>query len=147
MTTKDQERKALAQIRKIVEGLGENSYIAMAFEGCFEIAEENIDNDFGCSMKNRAEAAEAKLTKANELLELAEAGNNVYENRISGLEVEVEKKNECIEELRKDCSEAKNIAIKNWNCFREQEDRADALEQEIIKLKAKLYDMMMAAAE
>ena len=40
MTTKDQERKALAQIRKIVEGLGEESYIGIAFEGCFEIAEE-----------------------------------------------------------------------------------------------------------
>ena len=33
MTTKDQERKALAQIRKIVESLGENSYVATAFEG------------------------------------------------------------------------------------------------------------------
>ena len=60
MTTKEQERKALAQIRKIVEGLGEGSYIGMAFEGCFEIAEENIENDFGCSMKQRAEAAEKK---------------------------------------------------------------------------------------
>lgn len=56
--TKEQERKALAQIKKIVEGLGENSYIGMAFEGCFEIAEENIENDFGCSMKQRWEAAQ-----------------------------------------------------------------------------------------
>lgn len=58
MTTKEQERKALAQIRKIVEGLGEDSYIGMAFEGCFEIAEENIENDFGCSMKQRADKAQ-----------------------------------------------------------------------------------------
>ena len=27
--------------------------------GCFEVAEENIENDFGCSMKQRAEKAEA----------------------------------------------------------------------------------------
>ena len=60
MTTKEQERKALAQIKKIVESLGEDSYIAAAFEGCFEIAEENIENDFACSMKQRAESAEAK---------------------------------------------------------------------------------------
>lgn len=33
MTTKEQERKALAQIKKIVESLGEGSYIATAFEG------------------------------------------------------------------------------------------------------------------
>ena len=67
MTTKDQERKALAQIRKIVEGLGENSYIGMAFEGCFDIAEENIDNDFGCSMKQRADAAERRFGECLEI--------------------------------------------------------------------------------
>ncbi len=56
--SKEQERKALEEIRKIVGGLGTDSYIAMAFEGCFEIAEDNISNDFGCSMKQRAEKAE-----------------------------------------------------------------------------------------
>lgn len=55
--TKEQERKALEKIRKIVADLGENSYIGTAFEGCFEIAEENIENDFACSMKQRWEAA------------------------------------------------------------------------------------------
>ena len=63
MTTKEQERKALEQIKKIVEGLGENSYIGTAFEGCFEVAEDNIENDFACSMKQRAEAAEKKAAK------------------------------------------------------------------------------------
>ena len=62
MTTKEMERKALEKIRKIVADLGEDSYIGMAFEGCFEIAEENIENDFGCSMKQRAEAAEKKVS-------------------------------------------------------------------------------------
>lgn len=63
--TKEQERKALAQIKKIVESLGKDSYIGTAFEGCFEIAEENIENDFACSMKQRAEkvAAEAEEFK------------------------------------------------------------------------------------
>lgn len=58
MATKDQERKALEKIRKIVADLGECSYIGMAFEGCFEIAEENIENDFGCSMKQKADKAQ-----------------------------------------------------------------------------------------
>lgn len=57
--TKEQELKALAQIKQIVSSLGgAESYVGMAFEGCFEIAEDNIGNDFGCSMKQRAEAAE-----------------------------------------------------------------------------------------
>lgn len=68
MTTKEQELKALAQIKKIVDSLGEDSYIAMAFEGCFEIAEENIQNDWGCSMKQRAESAEKKVEALEKLL-------------------------------------------------------------------------------
>ena len=58
---KEQERKALEQIRKIVEGLGEDSYIGRAFSGCFEIAQENIDNDWGCSLKGKWELSEARL--------------------------------------------------------------------------------------
>ena len=58
MATKEQESKALEQIKKIVEDLGEGSYLAAAFEGCFDVAEENIRCDFGCSMKQRAESAE-----------------------------------------------------------------------------------------
>lgn len=56
MTTKEQELKALEKIRQIVKDLGPDSYIGTAFEGCFEIAEENIENDFACSMKQRVEA-------------------------------------------------------------------------------------------
>ena len=57
IATKDQERAALAKIKKIVEGLGPDSYIGTAFEGCFQDAEENIENDFGFSMKQRLESA------------------------------------------------------------------------------------------
>lgn len=46
MATKDQEREVLQQIKAMVTDLGPNSYIATAFKGVFDIAEENIDNDF-----------------------------------------------------------------------------------------------------
>lgn len=59
--TKDQERDALATIKKLVEDLGPQSYLATAFEGCFQDAEDNIENDFAFSMKARYEAAEEKL--------------------------------------------------------------------------------------
>lgn len=62
MTTKEQELKVLAQIKKLVESLGEDSYVGTAFEGCFEIAETNIENDWACSMKQRAESAEKKVS-------------------------------------------------------------------------------------
>ncbi len=51
ITTKEQERNALEEIRKIVKSLGENSYVATAFAGCFEIAEENIEYDAAYSLK------------------------------------------------------------------------------------------------
>ena len=80
MTTKDQERKALEKIRKIVEELGENSYIGTAFEGCFEIAEENIENDFACSMKQRLETSEKE--NAGLIKSIAE-----YQNKVKSLEM------------------------------------------------------------
>lgn len=140
--TKDQERKALEKIRKIVEELGENSYVGTALEGCFEIAEENIDNDFACSMKQRAEAAEKKA------LTYKEAADNSAISAKNATSAEA-KAYERIKELEKQLLNVKEIssknneqAINNWNKFREQEERADALEQEIIKLKAKLYDLI-----
>lgn len=69
MTTKEQEFKALARIKKIVADLGEGSYIAAAFEGCFEIAEDNIRNDFACSMKQKAELNLAAFQDVSEKYE------------------------------------------------------------------------------
>lgn len=59
--TKEQERKALEKIRKIISDLGEDNYLKMAFDGCFEIAESNIDNDFGESPKDNLECANKKI--------------------------------------------------------------------------------------
>lgn len=87
MTSKETERKALAQIRKIVEGLGENSYIGMAFEGCFEIAERNIENDWGCSMLQRATSAEQKL-------ELSERENKRLNSRVLDLQKTIDNNRE-----------------------------------------------------
>jgi len=79
MTTKEQETKALRQIEKILASLGENSYVATAFEGCLQIAEENIQNDFACSMKQRAEAAEEKAKTLEMVLREAQSATETYE--------------------------------------------------------------------
>jgi len=67
--TKQQERDTLATIKKMVEELGPQSYLATALEGCFEDAELNIENDFGDSYKRRCESAERKLDEATEAIE------------------------------------------------------------------------------
>lgn len=73
--TKEQEHKALENIRKIISDLGENSYLSMAFDGCFEIAESNIDNDFGESMKDNLECAEKKIEQLSYKVEQLQSEN------------------------------------------------------------------------
>lgn len=87
--TKEQELKALEKIKKIVADLGENSYIGMAFEGCFEIAEDNIGNDFGCSMKQRAESSETKAEKYKEMYENALKDYEAEKRTVEELEQKV----------------------------------------------------------
>lgn len=62
--TKEQERKAVEKIRKIINELGQGSYVGIALEGCLEDAESNIENDFADSMKSRLEHSEKRLREA-----------------------------------------------------------------------------------
>ena len=66
IATKDQERKAIEEIRKIVDNLGENSYVGAAMEGILELAEDNIENDFVQSMKESVETAEKRAHELEE---------------------------------------------------------------------------------
>lgn len=77
MTTKEQERQAIEKIRKIVEGLGENSYVGFAMEGVLELAEDNIREDTAYSMKKNAEIAWERADKAEkEILSCGNTGNH-----------------------------------------------------------------------
>lgn len=135
MATKEQEHKALEKIKKIVEELGEDSYIGMALDGCFEIAEDNINNDFACSMKQRWQSAEKETEKFS--LRLKERDNQIEQlkKEIKGLESDRE-------ELAQKCESLSENNTKLWNQYRECQERAELAEMEIIKLKAKLYDLI-----
>lgn len=64
--TKQQERQTLEKIRQMVEELGPDSYLRTAFEGCFQDAEDNIEDDAAYSMKSRWKSSENKLEAANQ---------------------------------------------------------------------------------
>ena len=142
MTTKEQERKALAQIRKIIDGLDAGSYIEIALEGCLEIAEENIENDFAGSMKQRVETAEQeadllrkKLAKQEERLCMQAAELSLTKQ---SMQLEQERANKAWEQNREQYAKLNEqserlVALENRNAV---------LEDEVIHLKAKLYDMM-----
>ena len=78
MTTKAQETKALDQIKEIIAGLGNDSYLAAAFAGCCEDAADNIRDDAAYSMRDRwlnerdrADQLAAKLADAERVVKKA----------------------------------------------------------------------------
>lgn len=142
MTTKEQERKALEQIRKIVEGLGKDSYIGTAFDGCFEIAVENIENDFACSMKERKEAAEAAedglRERVAQLQKTLAEDNAVIERHAKYIDQLEARNNDLLQRLR----QTEETAMENLKSLNSYQTKASQQEEEIIRLKAKLYDLI-----
>lgn len=162
---KQQERDALEKIRKIVEQLGPDSYVGTAFQGCFEIAAENIENDFACSMADKVHRAEADVVRLREANTLAATRVNELENKLAEAEKDYEAAHAAAHEVaaQKDAEiEALKAKIKQiqetarWNGQRcdeeataagEAQRRAEAAEAEVIRLKAKLYDFMVGGAQ
>lgn len=150
MTTKAQERKALEQIRKIVEGLGEGSYLSMAFEGCFEMAESNIDNDFGNSPKEaittlREKYEEAKA-EADDKREAYNLLNERYNEERNNHKSEIEAKDFRIAGIISDRDDWMRSYNEAATERAELSNKVSELEQQVLELKAKLYDYMVNEA-
>lgn len=97
MMTKAEEMKALAKIKKILDEAGENSYIGMAFAGCVQMAESNIENDFGENPQERIESLERKLNNAKEEVE---NWKGAYNALAKTRDIEKEKHQEQLHEMR-----------------------------------------------
>lgn len=143
MASKEQERKALEQIKKIIAGLGERSYVGTAFAGCFEDAEQNIEDDAAYSSLGRAEAAERRELEAREALVKAEAENQKLARKLENAERSYELEvNAHQKELHERCEWAKacNEATGKLELA---EVKIEEQALEIMKLKAKLYDLIL----
>lgn len=155
--TKDQEREALEKIKAILDTLGPDSYVGTAFEGCLEIAEENIENDFACSMKQRVEAVVIENTRLKEKVKeledkLAESEKD-YEAAHAAAHLVADEKDAEIASLKAQVSSLAETG--RWNAEKcdearceagELQQRAEKAEAEVVLLKAKLYDYMTAGA-
>lgn len=106
MTTKEQEREAIKKIRKIVEELGENSYVGFAMDGILELAEDNIREDTAYSMKERAEIAQKDA-------EEAEKENKGLKAEVEDLKKTIEKRGTTISELNTELCNARAEAKAN----------------------------------
>ena len=146
--TKQQERDTLEKIRKMVEQLGPDSYLATTFEGCFSLAAENIENDWACSMADRARRAEKRAAELED--KLAESVKD-YEAAHAAAHAVAEEKDaeiarlktriqELLEDSKRGCESIGELATRAGEAQR----RAEAAEAEVITLKAKLYDLLVA---
>ncbi len=149
MATKAQERTALEKIRKIVEGLGEESYIGQAMDGVLEDAEQNIENDFWNSYRNRYEYVNASFERAeDEIATLKEQNKNLAaEMELAKRTMQDERKraNELASKYNSEKARADAAQLDTQDNAAALENIIKAQELEIIKLKAKLYDMMVGA--
>ena len=77
MVTKEQEREILKNIRLAMAGADPEGYIAAAFDGCCDLAESNIENDFCISYRQELQAEQEKSAKlAAELKDAKEAARS-----------------------------------------------------------------------
>ena len=159
--SKEQECKALERIEAIVKALGEDSYVAWAFKGCFEDALLNITNDFALSMYDRVQSAEHRIEEYKEEVSQLKAENFSYgvqlrdvldskETREAVHAAELEAKDKEIARLQGRCDDLNTLLDLNKDELEKQAAELTALrskgqvtEQELITLKARLYDLMV----
>ena len=109
-----------------------------------ELAAENIDNDWACSMADRARNAEKRVAELEDKLSEAvkdyEAAHAVAEEKdaeIAKLKDQLKQTQETARWNGQRCDEEATAAG-------EAQRRAEAAEAEVIQLKAKLYDLLVA---
>lgn len=144
IATKDQERQALAKIRKIVEGLGEGSYIATAFDGVWNLAEQNIENDFAYSCANYIDRCEQADEEQRKIRALYESQITELKNRIETYASDYGVLEHQYEGLEKEIRNERKAYMKQEAMLNSEHDKLVAAETEIVKLKAKLFDLMFS---
>ncbi len=113
IATKAQELEALKKIQKIVEDLGTDSYLSITFEGCFEQAKENIENDWGNNYKAMYNLSNKDLCDVRIAFQEVEANNRELESKNENLKSEIECLQSALtgqQELAAQIAEAKRLA-------------------------------------
>lgn len=147
MSTKEQEMEALQKTKEILSGIDPNGYVATALDGCLEIAEDNIGNDFLCSMQQRADSATDEADAYRDLSEKYKHECIKYkaENEQLELRIAEDRKNytSILQKLNNEVEE-KETMIRNLDSMSQ---KLQEKEKEICYLKAKLYDFMTKEEE
>lgn len=142
--SKEEERAALKKIQKIIDGLDPFGYVASAMIGVIELAEDNIRDDFCLDFpgrirhaEQRAELAETEATDAKNALNVVKKERDTAERRLQETAETYQRTWTDLEEARRAAEEAERGRLAALA------DKAE-LEAELIRLKAKLYDLIVA---
>jgi hypothetical protein len=146
MSTKQEERAALAKIRKIVDGLGENSYVASAMTGVWELAEQNIDDDAAYEFPERVRILEAEAKEVKAQLKTAEAKRDQMQQDLERSQQFLRCAHQDRDLAKQDASAEHALYCKEDAKRRAVEEKLAAAELELLRLKAKLYDQMTTGA-
>lgn len=128
IVTKEDERAVLSKIRAMISNLGSDSYLSMTFDGIWDIAENNIANDFGTSVRDIISSKDALMDSDNKLRQEVALRARESEKLTDKLESQ-------LKDFYKLREERDNLIIENSG--------VSALRMEVTELKAKLYDMMV----
>lgn len=80
--TKEQERETMEKIKAMVAELGPQSYLKTAFEGVFEVAEMNIDEDAAYSFPGRVSLLEEQLKEMGSKYNAARSDAEVLRSQL-----------------------------------------------------------------
>ena len=129
ITTKEQERNTLEKIKQMVAELGKDSYLAAAFIGAFELAEQNIENDLSNTTQEYIDQAINAIENENRAKkELAEVKAKLEYVRNAHLNA--------AKTLEETSEKAKKYAYE----IDDLKEKLKTAKMEIIMLKATLYD-------
>lgn len=163
--TKEQERETMEKIKAMVAELGPQSYLKTAFEGVFEIAEMNIDEDAAYSFPGRVSLLEEQLKEMGSKYNAARSDAEVLWSQLDHAQEQIDalKRRHLPETLRRDlwvmttteaeasrarmaeAAEKMAVGADNPGCvlfkdsvalYRAEKARAEAMEQRAAELDA-----------
>ena len=152
--TKAEEYDALVQIRGILKDFDpENTYIGKAFEGCVDLAQDNLRNDQMFSFRSRYENRDRDAAKLDEIL--TKNTNKLRESEEARVDLtkELNQKDDTIARYidvvqgkDREISRLKGVINDKDAAYTDLEGRLEEAQiqfkQTTLELKAKLYDMM-----
>ena len=145
--SKRTEREVLTFLDRFMGSLGPDSYIGMAFDGFLSMAYENIESDMGNSVNN-----------FKEMWRNAEDAANRFNSKLREVEKELDSTKSAYNTLLSNYSQAlddiettkKDVSFKLFDNASQMADlqrQIEVLKNENIRLKAKMYDLIVGEDE